>query len=201
MPVIFIRHGQSTANAGAPCNDIALIGLTEIGWQQAANIAKGLVDNPSLIITSPFLRTQQTASPTIEKFPDVPVEVWPIQEFTYLQPARWTGTLYSERIPHIERFWSSADPNYCDGEGAESFAALLRRVEATLNRLATLPDDALVYVFSHGQYIQAARSLIMAPDLSDEERMRRFWKESESDGIPNAALLRLLNRDGVWWIE
>ncbi|MBX4390115.1 hypothetical protein K4H03_28970, partial [Mycobacterium tuberculosis] len=57
----------------------------------------------------------------------VPVEVWPIAEFTYLQPARWNGTRSAERMPHLERYWSAADPDYCDGEGAESFATLLRR--------------------------------------------------------------------------
>ena len=36
-----------------------------------------------------YLRTQQTAQPTIERFPEVPVAVWPIQEFTYLEPSRW----------------------------------------------------------------------------------------------------------------
>jgi len=200
MQVTFIRHGQSTANAGVPCDDIALIGLTEIGRQQAIKVGKGWADKPSLIITSPFLRTQQTASPTIERFPEVQVDIWPIQEFTYLQPARWNGTLSSERMPHIERFWANADPTYCDGEGAESFADLLRRVEETLDRLSKLSDDAPVYVFSHGQFMQAARSLITDPSLSDQERMRKFWRESKSDEIPNAALLRLRMRDGTWKI-
>jgi probable phosphoglycerate mutase len=200
MQVTFIRHGQSTANAGVPCDDIALIGLTEIGRQQAIKVGKGWADKPSLIITSPFLRTQQTASPTIERFPEVQVDIWPIQEFTYLQPARWNGTLSSERMPHIERFWANADPTYCDGEGAESFADLLRRVEETLDRLSKLSDDAPVYVFSHGQFMQASRSLITDPSLSDQERMRKFWRESKSDEIPIPALLRLRMRDGTWKI-
>ena len=38
---------------------------------------------------------------------------------------------------HVERYGSAADPAYCDGEGAESFADFLRRVEAALARLAT----------------------------------------------------------------
>jgi hypothetical protein len=42
-------------------------------------------------VTSPHLRTQQTTAPTIERFPDVPVEVWPIEEFTYLQPLAETA--------------------------------------------------------------------------------------------------------------
>src|SRR3546814_1020858 len=87
----------------------------------------------------------------------VPVEVWPIEEFTYLQPARWNGTRSAERMPHLERYWSAADPDYCDGEGAESFATLLRRCEAALARLAAMPAASLVYVFGHGQFIQAAQ--------------------------------------------
>src|SRR3546814_4777403 len=92
---------------------------------------------------SPYTRTRQTAAPTIARFPGVPVEVWPIEEFTYLQPARWNGTRSAERMPHLERYWSAADPDYCDGEGAESFATLLRRCEAALARLAAMPAASL----------------------------------------------------------
>lgn len=46
----------------------------------------------------------------------MPVEVWPIQEFTYLQPSRWNGTLSSERMPYIERYWTQADPDFYDGK-------------------------------------------------------------------------------------
>src|SRR3546814_13888366 len=70
-------------------------------------------------VTSPYTRTLQTAAPTIARFPGVPVEVWPIEEFTYLQPARWNGTRSVERMPHLERYWREADPDYCDGEGAD----------------------------------------------------------------------------------
>src|SRR3546814_8717712 len=86
-----------------------------------------------------YTRTRQTAAPTIARFPGVPVEVWPIEEFTYLQPARWNGTRRAERMPHLERYWREADPDYCDGEGAESFSTLLRRCEAALTRLAAMP--------------------------------------------------------------
>jgi len=154
MRAIFIRHGQSTGNAGLPCHDLATIELTEKGWSQARQVATDWNETPSLIVTSPFLRTQQTAAPTIERFPDVPVEVWPIEEFTYLQPSRWNGTLAADRAPHLVRYWGEADPAYCDGEGAESFSALLRRAEAALERLAALPLRGPIYVFSHGQFIQ-----------------------------------------------
>lgn len=112
MRAIFIRHGQSTGNAGIPCHDLALLELTELGWRQSREAAASWTETPDLIVTSPYLRTQQTAAATIERFPNVPVEVWPIQEFTYLQPSRWNGTLSSERMPHIERYWAAADPEF-----------------------------------------------------------------------------------------
>src|SRR3546814_10857097 len=114
---------------------------------------------------------------SIARFPGVPVEVWPIEEFTYLQPARCNGTRSAERMPHLERYWSAADPDYCDGEGAESFRALLGRCEAALARLAAMPPASLVYVFGHGQFIQAARTIVADADLDERAKMRAFWRK------------------------
>ena len=197
MRTVFIRHGQSTGNAGIPAHDLALLELTELGWRQSREVAGGWTETPSLIVTSPYLRTQQTAAATIARFPDVPVEVWPIQEFTYLQPSRWNGTRSAERMPAIERYWAEADPAYCDGEGAESFRTLLERARAALERLAAMPEDALVYVFSHGQFIQAVRSLVIDTELTDRDKMRKFWGKG-SPAIGNAELVELSCDDGVW---
>jgi probable phosphoglycerate mutase len=197
MRAIFIRHGQSTGNAGIPCHDLALLKLTELGWQQAREVAASWTEIPSRIVTSPFLRTQQTAAPTIERFPNVPVEVWPVQEFTYLLPSRWNGTLSSERMPVIERYWAEADPEYCDGEGAESFGTLLQRAETALDRLEAMPEGVLVYVFSHGQFIQAVRSLVIDSDLSNHEIMRQFWGKG-SPAIANAERVELCRKGRAW---
>lgn len=186
MRAIFIRHGQSTANVGLPCNDLALPALTDLGWQQAAEVAEAWTELPTLIVTSPFLRAQQTAAPTIERYPDVPVEVWPIQEFTYLLPSRWNGTLNAERLRYVESYWQKADPVYCDGEGAESFGTLLLRAENALKRLRALPNEALVYLFSHGQFIQVVRSLIVEPDLTNQQKMRKFCLKGQTPVIANA---------------
>ena len=174
MRAVFIRHGQSTGNAGLPCDDLSQIELTELGWEQAKSVAGDWNERPSLIVTSPYRRTEQTASPTIDRFPDVPVETWPIQEFTYLQPSRWNGTRSTERLPYIERYWQEADPAYCDGEGAESFRSLLGRAGSALERLQEEPDDALVYVFSHGQFIQAVKALVAEVGTSELEGVMDF---------------------------
>ena len=59
--------------------------LTELGWRQAREVAASWTQVPSLLVTSAYLRTRQTAQPTLARFPHVPVEAWPIEEFTYLR--------------------------------------------------------------------------------------------------------------------
>lgn len=102
-----------------PCHDLTTIDLTARGGEQARVVAASWTEASALIVTSPYTRTRQTAAPTIERFPHVPVEVWPIEELTYLRPARWNGMRSAVRMPHLERYRSEADPSYCDGEGAE----------------------------------------------------------------------------------
>lgn len=198
MRVVFIRHGQSTGNAGVPSHDLATIALTDLGWQQAREVAASWAEAPTLLVTSPYLRTQQTAAPTSERFPDVPVAVWPVEEFTYLQPARWNGTRAAERAPHLVRYWGQADPTYCDGEGAESFGTLLRRAEATLRQLAALPPGSLVYVFSHGQFIQAVRAVVTEAALDDRGKMLNFWRQGEPPAIGNTERVAFQLADGQW---
>src|SRR3546814_8603554 len=174
MIAIFIRHGENTGNAGVPCHDLATIALTERGHEQARAVAASWTQAPALIVTSPYTRTRQTAAPTIARFPGVPVEVWPIEEFTYLQPARWNGKRSAERMPHLEQIGREADPDYCDGEGAESFSTLLRRCEAALTSLAAMPAGALANVFGHGQFIQAARAIVADAHLDGREFGRAY---------------------------
>ncbi|WP_158819895.1 histidine phosphatase family protein [Granulicella sp. S156] len=197
MRAVFIRHGQSTGNVGIPCEDLALLELTELGWEQARELAEGWIEVPDLIVTSPYLRAQQTAAPTMKRFPEVPVEVWPIQEFTYLQPGRWNGTLSIERMPFIEQYWGQADPEYCDGAGAESFSSLLERAQTALQRLASYPTETLIYLFSHGQFMQAVRSLVTESNMSNREKMSGFWGKG-SQPISNGELIRV-RKEGTRW--
>ncbi len=197
MRATFIRHGQSTGNAGIPASDLALLELTELGWEQSREVAAGWTEIPALIVTSPYLRTQQTAQATIARFPDTAVEVWPVEEFTYLRPSKWNGTRSAERMPHIERYWADTDPEFCDGEGAESFSTLLGRAEDALRRLERMPEDALVYVFSHGQFIQAVRSLVTETELEAADKMRRFWGKG-TPAISNGELVEMEWKAGVW---
>ena len=125
MRAVFIRHGQSTGNAGIPSDDLSAIELTELGWQQARAVAIGWREPPSLIVTSPYVRAQQTAEPTIKRFQTYRWRSGRSRSFTYLQPSRWNGTLTRDRKPHIDRYWRTADPAFCDGAGPRASACCL----------------------------------------------------------------------------
>lgn len=198
MRVIFVRHGESTGNAGVPSFDLSKLELTEAGRAQAELTAAGWQLPPTLIALSPYLRTHQTAEPTIQRFPEVPVEILPMAEFTYLEPSRWNGTSRQARLPHIEAYWSNADPRHCDGPGAESFETLLGRVERTLQRLESLPADALVYAFSHGQFMQAVRLSLLYPTWSARQKMAHFWPFNVEHPILNADQLEACFTAGRW---
>ena len=198
MKIIFVRHGQSTGNAGLPCFDLSQLDLTALGQTQAAHLAARWPTPPDLIAVSPYLRTHRTAQPTMARFPSVPVEELPMEEFTYLTPEQWNGTSRHERLPHIEAYWRTANPDYCDGPGAESFATLLQRVDRTLARLAALPQGSLVYAFSHGQFMQATRVCLLHPEWTAQQKMAHFWPFNTQHPILNTDLLELTLEAGTW---
>ena len=122
--VWLIRHGQSESNAGLPSADWRGIPLTELGRQQAERIAEVFADPPKLIVRSPYLRAQETAQPTIARYPGAACEEWPVQEFSYLRTLDGRATTSHERAPEVRAYWEQADPQHAE-PGAESFAGLL----------------------------------------------------------------------------
>ena len=102
--VRLIRHGESAANAGEPTRDHASIPLTAKGLEQARMVARSFTSAPGLIVASPFLRAQATALATTALYPGVAFEIWPIQEFTYLAPARCVDTTLEQRRGWVEAY-------------------------------------------------------------------------------------------------
>jgi broad specificity phosphatase PhoE len=199
--VWLIRHAESTANAGASTFSPESIPLTDKGLEQARCLADQVTNRPDLIVVSPFLRSQQTATPLIARYPDVPVEQWPIQEFTYLSPELCHNTTLSERKPLVAAYWARNDPAYCDGPGAESFADLLARAVTAVERLRTVHDKFAV-IISHGQFLRAVIWLLLH-ELEEMkiETMAAFHDFLEAVSVPNAAIFKIKFTDEgqVWF--
>jgi broad specificity phosphatase PhoE len=149
-----VRHGQSTSNAGQPAVGHGEVPLTALGLKQAHEVARRVERRPDLLIVSPFLRAEATAQPIRARWPTAPCETWPIQELTYLSPARCRGTTADTRRPWVEDYWQRCDPDYRDGPDAESFRSFVDRLRDFDRRLLAV-DGGFVIAVGHGQFFRA----------------------------------------------
>jgi len=186
--VWLIRHGESLANIGGSTSTPREIPLTDVGLREADQLGEQLSVRPDLIVVSPYVRTQQTAEPTKLRFPDVPVAVLGVQEFTYLAVSKCRGTTQEERRPLVEGYWQRADPHYCDGDQAESFAEFLGRTERFVHELNE-HDFSVAYIFTHEQFIKGLMWHAMRLGRAiDSTSMTEFDKFQRSFKIPNASI-------------
>jgi broad specificity phosphatase PhoE len=189
--VWFIRHGESVGNAGLATTEPQTIPITRKGIEQALRLADSFMQPPALIVTSPYVRTQQSAEPTIRRFPTVPREQWEVQEFTYLTPARYKDTTASDRRPFVEAYWSRCDPYYVDGEGAESFDDFIRRVQRAIDRLWSCRSEFVV-IFGHGLFTRAVIWLMLAgAQPVNADTMSSFRHFVAATIMPNTAIIKI----------
>jgi len=186
--VWLIRHAESEANAGLVTSRPDTIPLTRKGGRQALHLADSFTRPPTLIVTSPYSRTEQSAGPTIRRFPAARREQWQVQEFTYLSPARYRDTTIADRRPFVEAYWSRCDPHYVDGEGAESFADFIRRAEQAIEELWSCQSD-FVAVFGHGLFLRAMIWLMRAGERPvNAATMSSFRRYMVATPMPNTAI-------------
>ncbi|MQY02030.1 histidine phosphatase family protein [Actinomadura macrotermitis] len=187
-----IRHGESESNAGLPTNGPGAAPLTPRGRAEAEAAAGAFAAAPDLIVASAFVRARETALPTMARFPDVPCEEWPVEEFTYLGALHGPRTTNAERRPHAEAYWRRADPRYVNGGNGESFQDLIDRARAFLDRLAARPDDGLTAVFTHALFIRAVLwTLTTGITAPDSDAMRAFHRYTGSTIVPNGTIVEL----------
>jgi len=183
--ILLVRHGQSVANAGGIPPDDRSNPLTDLGHAQARAFAEAFSCTPTLFLVSPFQRARQTSEPLLQRFPHVPVQVWPIQEFVYLNPEIHNGTAEEQQMPHILDYWRRADPAYLDGPGAESFTLFLDRARDAISRLIAMPPGGCIVAFTHGFLMQAFRLLLLFPHATDAQLMANFRRFHFANFIEN----------------
>jgi broad specificity phosphatase PhoE len=230
MPQVYwIRHGQSTSNAGGAAPDLpGKVRITDLGEMQAESVRDYFIAHniePDLIITSSYRRTKQTAAPTIRHFglKGDAVQEWPLtDEFHYLSPKASADLTQVQRKGKVTAYWDKADPDYVDGgkgSGAESFNEFIGRARETKKRLEAMPDDEIVVVFGHGQFITAVKWLMEQErkgkedsedfaELSDQIKQEEYQKFSRyiitsasmaDRQIPEAVHKKLPNAQMITW--
>jgi probable phosphoglycerate mutase len=194
--IILVRHGQSVTNAGGRAADQVSNPLTELGRAQSREFAQRFDCKPTLFVVSPFLRARQTSEPLRGRFPDVPVEEWPIHEFSFLNPALHRGTSEADRESHVVAYWRREDPAHSDGPEAESFTFFLDRAREAIRRLVSSNPGGCVVVFTHGFFMQAFRLVLLFPNATDAELMANFQRFHFDNLIQNIDSLEFEVRNG-----
>ncbi len=224
-----IRHGQSEGNVGKAHANPHDIPLTPLGRTQARHVAQNLPITPDRIVHSPMFRARQTALPCIERFPQVPIETWDVEEFVYLNPVEFANTNVDTRRPAARDYWYRADPDHDDGDGAESFTAFIARAHALLHRLRTegqtasstaktliaqksSDDDTTpgksralarrTVIYTHHMFMQAVMWAHLVGDVSiDDKQMKAYKQFNRGFSIPNGALLKLKFAEQTVWMN
>ena len=184
-----VRHGQSEGNIDKPQAYRGAPPLTEVGWEQARQFAASFNETPDLIVASTFIRAQQSAEPLQARYPQTPVEIWPIQEFTPLASKYYENARMSARKPTFLQFFADADPHTDNGPGSESFAEGVQRAAALLERLRAAPQQRIV-LFSHATFMRIVYWAWLYTHIEQSiSGMAAFGQLLHTHKIPNTAYI------------
>jgi probable phosphoglycerate mutase len=185
-----IRHSESQANSGKKTTHPGTSILTQRGLLQSECIASSIPCKPDIIIHSPYTRALQSAQATINKFPGVTVEEWPVQEFVYLPHEKYLNTTEDDRLQATNQYWEECDPKKKASDEAESFADFINRMETIIEKLMNRRDH--IIVFTHGHVIRAMIWKIITGTLKkDAVGMAQYRSLRQAIFIPNAAILKI----------
>lgn len=140
MKLYFARHGQTAMNAGGASSNSTNEPLTDIGLQQAAELAEGLRGVPfDAIISSPLQRAYQTAE-VVNRYHNLPIVTDPVwrerDAKTYVDVRFWDDIFDFDKNIQLE--------------GSESLKKFFERVYAAIDELKQRYGDKTVLVVSHG---------------------------------------------------
>ncbi len=152
--MIFVRHGQSTANLESIFAGHTDIPLTELGYLQAQNTARFLADYPiTHVYASDLLRAMQTAEPTAR---DHGLPIIPNRQLREIDAGAWEGIAFEELMrifPKSYEVWRN-DCGRAQPDGGESVVALSNRICAEVERIAKAHRGECVAIFTHATPIR-----------------------------------------------
>ncbi len=179
----FVRHGLTDANVKRIWSGHFDTLLVDEGRLQAAHAGQQLLDQHisiDLIITSPLLRTQETARIIAEAI-NYPVEQILTEQ---LLIERTFGVLEGKLSDDF--FQTNTYPDVDSVKGAETIENLQSRAQLLLEAMKKRPEDTILLV-GHGAFGRAIRR--SAQGRPHTEEYADGW---ENNYIKNAEIIRLL---------
>jgi broad specificity phosphatase PhoE len=178
LTIYLIRHGESEHNVDHTVmkhTHDSKHSLTEIGQKQVkitAEFMKNLLNEKTVIYSSPYLRTKQTAKAIQSVLPfDVPFIENPLLR-------EWEmGNLYDvhHRPPELKKEFKAAGQFYFRFQNGESLADVYLRastfVNTVLQRLQKYNHYENVVVVSHAAWIQMLLIFLMEWPIDNETKL------------------------------
>ena len=163
MRLLLVRHGESEGNASGIVQGRLDYGLTELGRQQAAQVAEYLAREPvDHLVSSPLKRAWQTAEAIGERLGVMPRAEPDLQEYDVGAISGLSGPQIREKFPEvIAQFQKGLRPDFPGAEGRDVFHA---RVRALIDRL-TEQDQTTVAV-AHGGVVGAVCYYVLGLDVT-----------------------------------
>jgi 2,3-bisphosphoglycerate-dependent phosphoglycerate mutase len=153
---LIVRHGQTTANATGVLAGRTEVELNDVGRRAAESLGAALTEVPlERVITSPMLRTRQTAELLLAAR-HTPVDLSVDDGLAEVEYGEWTGRALAELAK--EDLWRTVQvhPASVTFPNGEAMAAMSARAVASVRAWCARSDDSANLLFvSHGDVIKA----------------------------------------------
>lgn len=145
--IVLVRHGEAEGNRHHRLIGWSDVGLTAVGHEQAALVARRLrATDVTRIVASDLRRTMQTAEPLVRT---LHVTAHPEPRLREIDNGAWTGFSPEQVASKWPELWQ----RYVDGEDVprpdgERWADVRRRVVSAIEDY--LAEDGTTVIFTHG---------------------------------------------------
>ena len=172
MTIYFTRHGETTMNVHDHISGVTDCELTDVGRQQARELAKKCAEagDIDIIIASPLKRAQETARAVAELI-NVPIK-------TDVRLTEWDYGGYEDMHRSAEGFaQSKREFGVRMKGGGESLLQLAHRVYSCIDDIRANYSDKTVLCVCHGGVCRIAETYFM--DMTTERFMGFFMGNCE----------------------
>ena len=184
--ILLARHGESDWNRTKQWQGLADRPLTDLGRQQARELAERLRETELEAVYSSDLRRARATAEIVAGTKGLEVVTTP--DLREVDVGSWSGLTRTEaeqRFPEGYARWLNGGEGWDDGE---TYGQMSERVLRAIHRIAKAHEGERVLVVAHGGSIRAVHAAALGVDVHTYRRIQRVE--------PNATLSAVCVEDG-----
>ena len=193
-----VRHGESLANAADTAGERRPAdwdALSERGWEQARGLGRRLEDHGIEVVVASTMRRAQETARGIDEILGLPIETDPD-----LHELKQSDAFYGA-VPECGETaslnWMPTAPRDFAQPGAESFAAMLARVQSVRERMEERAADQRILLVSHYGWLHFCLGLTLFGDDFGPEHLPGLWLAGHANTGISVFQRRARHMDGM----